>query len=115
MLFDIAKPFMHLRLGSRIVSVNPSAPSVIVEGGEVVFGDLIIGADGLHSLVHGFVRGETVDPVPTGDSAYRATIPVAEMLKDKDLRPLVEIPQIHCWLGPGKHIVGYCIVWIFVP
>ena len=115
MLYDIAKPFMHLRLGSRVVSVNPSAPSVTLESGEVVFGDLVIGADGLHSLVHGYVRGGPADPVPTGDSTYRATIAVADMLKDQDLRPLVETPQIHCWMGPGRHIVGYCIVGILKP
>lgn len=110
MLYDVAKPLMHLRLGKKVVSVDALTPSVTLEDGETVSGDLIIGADGLHSVVHGFVQGGPAHPIATGDCAYRAIIAIEDMMKDPDLRSLVETPIVSCWMGPGRHIVAYCIV-----
>lgn len=37
---------IHLR--SKVIGCDPDAPSVILDDGEVVQGDLLIGADGVH-------------------------------------------------------------------
>ncbi|KAL0956818.1 hypothetical protein HGRIS_002929 [Hohenbuehelia grisea] len=108
-LFDLAAPFMTLRLNSRVVDVDPAAPSLTLESGEVIHADLIIGADGVKSTVRQVVVGGPDKPVSTGDAAYRATISTKEMLEDPDLRPLVETPEMCGWIGPQKHIMGYCI------
>jgi salicylate hydroxylase len=55
------------------------------------------------------------DPLPTGDSVYRAIIPTAEMVKDPILEPLVAVPELSFWMGPAKHIVGYYIVGLHLP
>ncbi|KAF5369302.1 hypothetical protein D9758_002575 [Tetrapyrgos nigripes] len=111
MLYSIAKPFMDLRLGCKVVSVDPDTPAVRLESGESITADLIIGCDGIHSVVRNYVLGEESIPlaVPWGDVAYRAIVPTKEMLDDPELRSLVENPEITCWIGPGKHLVGYCI------
>ncbi|KAJ6608073.1 hypothetical protein B0H10DRAFT_1816654 [Mycena sp. CBHHK59/15] len=109
MLSEIAGPFMTLCLGSRVLSVDPKGVSVTLESGEILHGDIILGADGVKSVTRSGILGGMDYPLPTGDSVYRAIIPTSEMMKDPLLRPLVDVPEVSCWMGPGKHIVGYCI------
>ncbi|KAJ7349588.1 hypothetical protein DFH08DRAFT_913811 [Mycena albidolilacea] len=92
MLLEIAAPYMKLQLGSRVQSINVKGLSATLASGHVLHADLIID-----------------DPLPTGDSVDRAIIPTAEMLKDPILEPLVAVPELFFWMGPAKHIVGYCI------
>lgn len=109
-LVDLAAPYATVRLSSRVVDIDPSTPSVTLSSGEVVKADLLIGADGLHSRVRDTVVGHKDDPTPTGDAAYRATIPTELILADPDLKSLVEEQSTSVWLGPGRHLVGYCLV-----
>ncbi|KAG6852398.1 hypothetical protein C0991_012389 [Blastosporella zonata] len=110
LLLELAAPYMSLRLNSKVLSVEPSAPSVAVESGEIIRADLVIGADGVRSVVRAIVTGNEDAPLHTEDAAYRATIPTAAMLKDPELRAFVEDAETNVWMGPGRHIVGYCIV-----
>ncbi|KDQ19543.1 hypothetical protein BOTBODRAFT_170623 [Botryobasidium botryosum FD-172 SS1] len=100
---------VKIRLSSRVVTLDPSAPSVILATGETLSADLIIGADGVKSMVRDVVVGRPDKPVPTGDAAYRATVPAELMLKEPDLAHFIEYPMMTAWMGPGKHIVAYCI------
>ncbi|EPQ57084.1 FAD/NAD P-binding domain-containing protein [Gloeophyllum trabeum ATCC 11539] len=109
LLFDLATPFMNLRLSSRVVAVDPTIPTVTLMSGEVIKTDLIIGADGIKSLVREVVVGGPDKPVPTGDAAYRAIISTKPMIKDPLLKPLVDTPEMCGWMGPDKHIMAYCI------
>ncbi|KAJ6536376.1 hypothetical protein B0H19DRAFT_1183324 [Mycena capillaripes] len=110
MLHTLAKPYMTLRLNSKVVSVDPQTAQVTLENGDRVFGDLIIGADGIKSVVREAVVGKpTPPPIHTGDSAYRSVISTAGMLSDPDLKGLVESGEMISWMGPAKHIIGYCI------
>ncbi|KAF8056634.1 hypothetical protein FPV67DRAFT_1530835 [Lyophyllum atratum] len=109
MLFEVAGPLMTLRLGSKVISVDPSSPSVTLQSQEVLSADVLIGADGIKSLCRDYVVGGPDHPIPSGDAVYRVILPISELMKDPELRTLVETPQVHCWLGPEKHIIGYCI------
>ena len=110
MLFHLAWPFMNLRLNSKVVSLEPSVPFATLESGEVVTADVIIGADGIKSVARETVVGGPDKPVPTGDAAYRAIVPTSEMIKEPDLKELVDFPEMTGWMGPQKHVVGYLIV-----
>lgn len=112
MLCDLAKPHMDLRLNSRVVDVSPDPPSphVVLASGEVVYGDMIIGADGVKSIIRACMVQGTDAPTPTGDSAYRATIGTESMLNDPELKPFVDNPESTLWMGPNMHAVGYCLV-----
>lgn len=112
LLLDLASTVSTLRLNSTVVKVNPSPPhpSVTLSTGEVLSADLIIGCDGVKSLVRDLVVGEPTKAVATGDAAYRAIIPTSELMKDPALKELVENPEMTGWMGPGRHIMGYCIV-----
>jgi salicylate hydroxylase len=111
-----------LRLKSTVVAVNPGGPpgeggrraSVTLSSGEVLEGDVIIGADGVKSFVqsvvlHGAGKRAT-PPRATGDAVYRATIPADVMLRDPDLKPFIDTPEMTGWMGPRRHIMAYCIV-----
>ena len=106
---------VSVRLGSTVKSVDPvpnaqGQVSVTLTSGETITGDLIVGADGVKSLVRQVVIGRADAPEPTGDAAYRAIISTDVMLSDPDLRPFVETPEMTAWMGPGRHLMGYCIV-----
>lgn len=112
LLLDLAEPVTKLRLNSTVVSIDPSSPkpSLTLSTGEVLSADLIVGADGVKSMCREIVLGAPVKATPTGDAAYRVTLPTSEMLKHPDLREFVENPEMTGWMGPGRHIMAYCIV-----
>ena len=110
LLFDLAAPHMTLRLNANVVSVDPDAPSVTLASGEVVRGDLIVGADGVKSLIQEVVLGHANPAEATGDAAYRAIIPSHVLLEDPELKELINVPEMTGWMGPGRHIMAYNIV-----
>ncbi|GBE85602.1 FAD-dependent monooxygenase OpS4 [Sparassis crispa] len=107
LLYDLAAPSMTLRLKSTVVAVDPDAPSVTLASGEVVRGDLIVGADGVKSFIQQVVLGRVNPAQATGDAAYRALIPTELMLQDPDLKPFVDTPEMTGWMAPGRHLMAY--------
>ncbi|QRV81381.1 FAD-binding domain protein [Ceratobasidium sp. AG-Ba] len=109
LLYDITVPLIDLRLNSLVTSIDPDAPSITLKSGETFKCDLIVGADGVKSAIREVVVGHVDRPVDTGDAAYRAIVPTDKLLADPELRSLVEHPEMTGWMGPGRHIMGYCI------
>ncbi|TFY78523.1 hypothetical protein EWM64_g5491 [Hericium alpestre] len=108
------RPNVKIRLASTVTAVesDPDAdggPSVTLANGDVIHGDLIIGADGVKSIVQGVVTGRADAPRATGDAAYRAVIPTDVMMDDPELRPFVETPEMTAWMAPRRHLMAYCI------
>ena len=73
----------EIRLGCEVISVNSDSDSASVhlDSGEIVDADVVVGADGLHSQVRTAVLGYVKTPIPSGDIAYRITIP-RELVED---------------------------------
>ena len=91
-----------IRLGARAVGVQQDATGVHLqlEDGSSVTGDVLIGADGVHSKVRPALFGS--DEVNfSGMVAWRALIPM-ERLPARMARPLAVN-----WVGPGGHVVHY--------
>jgi salicylate hydroxylase len=110
-----AAPGVRIRLNAAVRSVQPDptlqgGPSVTLASGEVLYADVIIGADGIKSTLQKAVTGVDDAPIPTGDAAYRAVIRTDSMLQDPELRRFVETPEATVWMGPGRHLVAYNIV-----
>ena len=74
--------------------------TVNLSDGSEVRGDILIGADGIHSPVRDTMLG-TQAPVFTGNVAWRAVVPIEKL---GDLAPH---PSACAWMGPGKHCVTY--------
>ena len=91
-----------IRLNSRLAAFEETDSQVRVRlaSGEIIRGDLLIGADGVKSTVRAQIAG-AAQPVYTGDAAWRLTIPTAEL--PRDFMP----PVMAVWMGPGAHIVCY--------
>lgn len=67
---------------NRAISCDPERGIVNIENGKSYQGDLIIGADGIHSVLREVVIGDSVSkPKPTGLSAYRLLLETSELEK----------------------------------
>ncbi|HUA31882.1 MAG TPA: FAD-dependent monooxygenase [Streptosporangiaceae bacterium] len=91
------------RLGSRCVAVKRRAGDVELAftDGSTATADVVIGADGTHSVVRGLL-----DPGPatfSGVCAYRCLVPA-----DRAPR-FAQRPAQTLWLGPDHHVVCYPI------
>ncbi|KAF5548063.1 FAD binding domain-containing protein [Fusarium phyllophilum] len=99
--------------GSKVLSYeiadDNSHATVVLEGGQTMKSDLVVGADGIASSLREQFLGRSDPPQLTGDLAYRLLLSTDEMRKDPDLRPFVEDPQVNYWVGPDKHAVNYVL------
>ncbi|WP_055547091.1 FAD-dependent monooxygenase [Streptomyces kanamyceticus] len=90
-----------LSLGRAVRSVVPQGDAVRLDfdDGSTHHADLVVGADGIHSVV----RQTLIDdaPVFSGLGVYRGLVPVDE------LPAAAREPRIRMWLGPGRHFVCY--------
>ncbi|KAJ5778761.1 hypothetical protein N7520_002007 [Penicillium odoratum] len=82
---DLAGGSVGLRTGSRVVSCDEHRGTVTLQNGDIIQGDLIIGADGIHSVIRQHLSMATgafgEGPIPTGHSAYRLMIPTDTLEK----------------------------------
>jgi FAD-dependent urate hydroxylase len=81
-------PVDRIRCGSRAVRVatTPSGVQVEFEDGSFIEGDLLIGADGLHSMVRDVVGAQAAEP--TGWCSWQGLVTLPE-LPDKDVASIV--------------------------
>jgi salicylate hydroxylase len=106
--FQQALPRGQLRLDHRCTGVAQDASGVEAtfasrDGSERrIQADVVIGADGIHSVVRKLVAPE-IQPRFSGLSAFRCLVP-AENAPDFARRPVQTL-----WLGPGRHLVHYLI------
>lgn len=110
---------VNLRTRSAVMSINPtpdasSHVSVTLVSGEVITGDLIIGADGIKSVTRPIVVGHAAPPEPTGDAAYRSVLPKEVIFDDPELRELMEKKELCVWMGEDAHCVTYPIVSVLL-
>lgn len=91
-----------LRLGARVTGYQSAGEGVtaLLDNGESVSGDLLVGADGIHSAVRRQMLGPD-QPRYTGNVAWRAVVPVSKL---GDYPP----PETACvWAGKRRHAVTY--------
>ena len=82
---DNGRPKVKLLLSSRVVEANAEEGSVVLLDGSVKRADLIVAADGVHSVLKGVVLGGVSKASPTGLSAFRFLIPTERFLDDLQL------------------------------
>lgn len=91
----------EIKTASRVSKVDVEAAKVILETGEELSADLVIGADGIRSAVRAAVVGDDQGALPTGLSAFRTLIPV------EDLRDIQGLPEgLHLGDSQTLMIVG---------
>ncbi|KAJ5714631.1 salicylate hydroxylase [Penicillium malachiteum] len=81
---------ISLHLGTKVCSVDPFAGTVQLEDGSFHIADIVIGADGLHSILKPAVLNMQPDvPVSTDLTAFRFQLPTDALSNDPDFRDLI--------------------------
>jgi salicylate hydroxylase/6-hydroxynicotinate 3-monooxygenase len=99
-----AVPAGIVTLGRKLAALDVSAQhtSLLFEDGGRVTADVVIGADGVHSLIRETMLGPE-QPRFTGRVAYRTTFPAA-LMGDTRITPVRTK-----WWGPDRHMVVYYV------
>ncbi|KAF2856659.1 FAD/NAD(P)-binding domain-containing protein [Plenodomus tracheiphilus IPT5] len=86
----VGKPAV-LRTRARVVDVDVESGDVVLDGGEVVKGDVVVGADGVHSRTRTKIPGaEGIKTFGSGKSAYRFLIPRQKAFEEPETRKFAE-------------------------
>ncbi len=93
-----------IHLDHRLVSLAESASSVRMKFANGVERnvDIVVGADGVRSLVRRFVSGEP-GVIYSRTSAFRGIVPA------RSLRALPDPEALQFWMGPRAHLLHYAI------
>ncbi|MFJ4655195.1 FAD-dependent monooxygenase [Nocardia sp. NPDC088792] len=97
-----ALPPGTVRLGRECVGAIEDDDGVRIDfaDGTQTRADLLVGADGIHSVIQAAVGVET-DPVSEGIMAYRGLIPAAR------LAGIYDMSVWSMWIGPGQTFLTY--------
>ncbi|KAI9678747.1 MAG: hypothetical protein M1817_005804 [Caeruleum heppii] len=102
-----------IRTDARVVGVDSDfGPLVKLESGEWVKADVVVGADGIKSIIRQSMlakRGIIDKSTPTGDAAYRIIIPEERMKGNQHAMALLKSNVGMRWMGPQGHIMAYPI------
>ena len=93
---------VHMRSKITRVDQDEEGASLTLEDGSTHPGELVVGADGIHSVLRDQLFGKST-PRFSGNVAWRGTMP-AEAIKDLKLDYLSSN-----WWGPGRSLVHYYI------
>ncbi len=94
---ECAAQGVEVVLNSKAVEVSDSGV-VGFEDGRTIEADLVVGADGLHSLTRKLLNGDDA-PFFTGQVAWRSVVKI----KDED-------PVARIWMAPHRHVVTYPLI-----
>ncbi|KAK3377463.1 hypothetical protein B0H63DRAFT_477248 [Podospora didyma] len=73
-----------VNLRSQVVAYNPETPSITLSTGEVIVGDVVVAADGIHSIGVDAVLGQPNPPQPQElyNGCFRFLLPASELEAD---------------------------------
>jgi salicylate hydroxylase len=94
----------QVHLGCRVEAVQQHGMVARLRcaSGAVFEASLVVGADGVHSLVRDWVCGAD-QPMYSGTSGFRGLVPAGQ------LRELPDPGALQFWMGPGAHLLHYAI------
>lgn len=99
---------VEVRYSSKVVSVDPDTATAVLESGERIEGDALLGADGVMSQARKSVKGGHIVPFSSGKSAFRFIVPAKDALADPVTRKFAEGDgELLLFLGQDRKIVCY--------
>ncbi|KAF2500883.1 FAD binding domain-containing protein [Lophium mytilinum] len=104
---ETGKP-VALHLSSRVIDIQPTTASITLEDGSQFHGDVVLGADGVHSIARKQVPEGNVEPFSCGKSAYRFLVPKEAAQADPATQQFVETPgELSIWYAEDRRIIMY--------
>jgi len=98
----------------HFIEQHPDAGSITLADGRTVTGDLVIAADGVHSIAVEAIQGKPNPSQPALhlNCAYRFLIPSAEIEADPETKAFLHGPQrstARVWVDPSgrRRLIGY--------
>jgi 2-polyprenyl-6-methoxyphenol hydroxylase-like FAD-dependent oxidoreductase len=98
-----------LHVHSEILSADPTNATITTADGRVHQGDLIIGADGVHSKIRNSIPGCTQQPFDSGKNAFRSLIPMSKIAADPVASSILKDADhyFQLWAGPDRSVIMY--------
>jgi 2-polyprenyl-6-methoxyphenol hydroxylase-like FAD-dependent oxidoreductase len=92
---------------AQVTSIDPKLATITTVDGRTHKGDLVIGADGVHSQARKHIPGCNLQPFDSGKSAFRCLIPMKTIAESK-LHEILDYNQyFYIWVGKDRRIVMY--------
>ncbi|KAJ5660679.1 uncharacterized protein N7484_000051 [Penicillium longicatenatum] len=101
---------VDIRLSSRVVSVDSEAGIVTLEDGTIYKGDLIVGADGVHSRSLRAIVGQEHRKESTGQNCFRFLVPMSKAQANPLTAALLQktgVDGVHAFVSPDRRLVVY--------
>lgn len=96
-----------LHTASKIVDIDPHKATVTLENGEIIAGDVLIGADGVHSLTRSKLCKDT-KPFSSGKNAFRFLITRQQALDDPETASIAQnFGAVDMWDSSERRVVIY--------
>ncbi|KAF7789770.1 hypothetical protein EIP86_000716 [Pleurotus ostreatoroseus] len=111
MLYNAAvKAGAVVRANSTVTAVDPAARTVTLANGDVVTGDVIIGADGPQGVCREVVVGHPAVGKPMGTTLYNSTMSAEDVAQVSEIRggpTESEQLAVYVWYGDGWCLYNY--------
>lgn len=107
---DDQGPPVEIRLDAAATAVVSTGPdeAIVVAGEREVRGDLVVGADGIRSVVRTSLFGPA-SPWFSGRVTNRHVLDARRIREDAELAAMIERPAQNIWLGPNGHVITHPI------
>ncbi|KAF2648392.1 FAD binding domain-containing protein [Lophiostoma macrostomum CBS 122681] len=98
----------ELHTSSQVVAIDPATASITLENGIIFEGDVIIAADGVHSMCRRSIPGCDVEPFGSGKSAFRFLVPRKRAEEDTETKKFVQKEgELTIWYADDRRVVMY--------
>lgn len=95
-----------LHTNSKVVDVDPHSATVTLADGQVFYGDVLIGADGVHSLTR--TKLSSAQPFSSGKNAFRFLISRQDALDDPETSSIArDFGAVDMWDSSDRRVVIY--------
>lgn len=96
-----------LHTGSKILDIDPHTANITLENGQVIQGDVLIGADGVHSFARSKLP-QHASPRSTGQNAFRFLITRQQALDDPETNSIArDLGALNIWASGDHRVVIY--------
>lgn len=100
-------PPANLHVSSKVLSVDAKTATITFNDGTQIQGDLVVGADGVHSMARSAINGGDLQPFDSGKSAFRFLVPTEILTSDPDVAELIQPSRLVMWIAEDRRLIMY--------